>query len=502
LQPWEAETLHRAAPLLIATLVVLALGPLLLKLSIAQFVWLDATVWRVLRFTVMQAALSTVLSVVPGLLAARVLVSSQFAGKRLLMSLLGVPQAMPAIVAVIAITGLFGTNGMFGGLFPLYGLSGILIAHVFFNLPLAMRLFVQTYDAIPEESLRLGQQLALSPLTHFKLVEWPQLRATFFNTVFLIFMLCAASFIIVLTLGGGPHATTLEVAIYQALRLDFDLARAMSLATLQIALSVALLLALRKFAVVESSMPALRLGRTVALPSSPLATGLGWTLLAAALLLVVPILARIVINGAGGLQMSSPLIAATFTSFAIGSLAAAIALTLAYGLALMRHHGLASGFAAAGLVVPPALLATGWFILTLPFAPGTATLAALIVILNALVSLPFAYGVLAPAMARHRAQSTQLTQSLNIFGLNRFRIIDWPALRGTFAQAALIAFVMSLGDLAALLLLGNQGIMTLPGLIHSQMGRYQFDAAAGTALWLALLCFMITGLAERIRERT
>jgi thiamine transport system permease protein len=486
--------------LLIATLVALALGPLLFKLSAVQFVWPDASVWRVMRFTIMQAALSTVLSVVPGMFAARALVSSRFVGKRLLMALLGVPQAMPAIVAVLAITGLFGANGAFGGLFSLYGLGGILIAHVFFNLPLAMRLFVQAYGAIPEESLRLGQQLALSPLTHFKFVEWPQLRATFFNAVFLIFMLCAASFVIVLTLGGGPQATTLEVAIYQALRLDFDLVRAVSLAGLQLALSIALLVALRKFAAVENSLPTLRLGRTIALPSSPLATGLGWTLLAAATLLVVPILARIVVNGAGGFQLSSALIAATFTSFAIGAVAAAIALTLAYGLALMRHHGLTSGIAAAGLVVPPALLATGWFILTLPFAPGPATLAVMIIVLNALVSLPFAFGVLAPAMARHRAQSNQLTQSLNISGWNRFRIIDWPALRSTFAQAALIAFVMSLGDLAALLLLGNQGIMTLPGLIHAQMGRYQFDAAAGTALWLALLCLVITGLAERMRK--
>ena len=42
-------------------------------------------------------------------------------------------------------------------------------------------------------------------------------------------MLCVTSFTIVLTLGGGPAATTLEVAIYQALRFDFDPARAVAL---------------------------------------------------------------------------------------------------------------------------------------------------------------------------------------------------------------------------------------------------------------------------------
>ena len=52
-------------------------------------------------------------------------------------------------------------------------------------------------------------------------------------------MLCVTSFTIVLTLGGGPAATTLEVAIYQALRFDFDPARAVALTLAQIALTVA-----------------------------------------------------------------------------------------------------------------------------------------------------------------------------------------------------------------------------------------------------------------------
>ena len=49
-----------------------------------------------------------------------------------------------------------------------------------------------------------------------------------------IFMLCFASFAVVLTLGGGPWATTIDVAIYQALRLEFDIARAVTLAGVQL----------------------------------------------------------------------------------------------------------------------------------------------------------------------------------------------------------------------------------------------------------------------------
>ena len=65
------------------------------------------------------------------------------------------------------------------------------------------------------------------------------MRAALPGVAGLVFMLCVTSFTIVLTLGGGPAATTLEVAIYQALRFDFDPARAVALTSGQIALTVA-----------------------------------------------------------------------------------------------------------------------------------------------------------------------------------------------------------------------------------------------------------------------
>ena len=68
-----------------------------------------------------------------------------------------------------------------------------------------------------------------------------------------------------------------------------------------------------------------------------------------------------------------------------------------------------------------------------------------------------------------------------------------PALR----QAGLLAFVMSLGDLTAVTLLGSQGLVTLPALIHQQMGNYRSTAASGTALLLALSCYGLALVAQR-----
>lgn len=58
----------------------------------------------------------------------------------------------------------------------------------------------------------------------------------------LFFMLCFASFATVLSLGGGPQATTIELAIYQALSYDYDPARAAMLALIQMVCCLGLVL--------------------------------------------------------------------------------------------------------------------------------------------------------------------------------------------------------------------------------------------------------------------
>ena len=62
------------------------------------------------------------------------------------------------------------------------------------------------------------------------------LREVVPGALLVIFLICTTSFAVALTLGGGPRATTLEVAVYQALRFDFDLGRAVTLALVQLLL--------------------------------------------------------------------------------------------------------------------------------------------------------------------------------------------------------------------------------------------------------------------------
>src|SRR5690606_24335501 len=117
--------------------------------------------------------------------------------------------------------------------FSPYGLQGILLAHVFFNMPMATRLVLQALENIPGEQRQIAAQLGMRGVSFFRFVEWPWLRRQIPPVAALIFMLCFASFATVLSLGGGPQATTIELAIYQALSFDYDPGRAAILAMVQ-----------------------------------------------------------------------------------------------------------------------------------------------------------------------------------------------------------------------------------------------------------------------------
>ncbi len=98
---------------------------------------------------------------------------------------------------------------------------------------MASRLLLQSLEQIPGEQRQLAAQLGMRGWSFFRFVEWPWLRRQIPAVAALIFMLCFASFATVLSLGGGPQATTIELAIYQALSFDFDPARAAMLALIQ-----------------------------------------------------------------------------------------------------------------------------------------------------------------------------------------------------------------------------------------------------------------------------
>jgi thiamine transport system permease protein len=455
----------------------------------------DAYLWRIVRFTALQAGLSAAISLIFGLVVALALAHSRFWGRTLLLRLYALPMALPAITVVLGIVEVYGRSGWLG--LNIYGLSGILLAHVFFNMPLAARLLLQRLEAIPPENWRLAAELGFGPLSRFRFVEWPALRAALGGTFALIFLLCAASFAVVLTLGGGPQATTLEVAIYQALRFDFDPARATTLAIVQLVLSGLLAaLAWRAAQAMEAAPPL----RTLAVPPNELGLigniGLGAVILIAVLFVGAPVFA-ILLGGIAGDFEWNAIIHALTTSLLIAISAAGLCLFLAWHLSRPGFGSITGVAANLGLIVPPAVLATGWFLAALGLGISRSAAAFLVIAMNALMALPFAVGTLAPARAQAALQHDRLCDGLSLSGWTRFRLVDFAVLRKPLGLAVGLSFAASLGDLTAVTFFGSQDLITLPALIYAQMGSYRTEAAAATALVLSLFSLAAITLAER-----
>ena len=463
--------------------------------------------WAALRFTLLQSLLSATVSVALALPAARALARRRFPGRDLAVSLLGAPFLLPAIVVVFGVVAIWGRAGLVSqglgavGLAPLsiYGLPGVVLAHVFFNLPLATRLILQGWGTIPPEQFRLAAQLGFGPRDVFRRIELPMLRGVLPGAFILVFLLCMTSFAVALTLGGGPRATTVELAIYQAVRFDFDLARAARLALMQFALCGAVALVAMRVRAEAGFGGGLR---TVARRWDAQDAGRrgldAGVFGALALFLGLPVGAILL----GGIRGLAELPAATWPaaarSLGVALASAALAMVLALPLALLidaaRARGRGRGLETLALLAfaaSPFVMGTGLFILIHPVADPFAVALPLTATVNAVMAMPFALRALLPAVAEVRLRDGRLADSLGLHGLIRFRLVAWPRLRAPAGFAAGLAAALSMGDLGVIALFAPPEVVTLPLLMERLMGAYRMQAAAGVALVLVLLTFAL-----------
>ncbi|TPN17590.1 thiamine/thiamine pyrophosphate ABC transporter, permease protein [Mesorhizobium sp. B2-1-3] len=479
----------------------------------------DPYLLRVVRFTLWQAALSTLLSVAPALFVARALSRHpHFPGRGFILQLFALPLALPAIVAALGILALYGRAGYFAGFLGavggynwpgIYGLSGILVAHVFFNLPLATRLFLEALQTIQADQWRLASQLGMGAAPAFRLIEWPTLRAALPGVAGLVFMLCITSFTIVLTLGGGPGATTLEVGIYQALRFDFDPARAVALTLLQIALTFVVVLALTRLGANTTGDANLPVAPRRYVSAGRTETALNAALVVLALLFVAGPMTATLMSGLGAdlgrLAGEAAVRQATLTSAVLAFLSALLSVALSLSLTMARRvlalkrrsgprtvleHATDTG-AGFVLVVPPIVIGSGWFLLLRHFGDVFAIAPVMVVTVNAVMAMPFAIRAIRPAYDAASERHERLCALLGIAGWARLRLVDWPSLRRPLATAFAFAMALSLGDLGVIALFGSDSVQTLPYLLLARMGSYRTEDAAGLALLLGLVCLAL-----------
>ena len=182
------------------------------------------TIW----FTIWQATLSTLLTVIVALPGAYVLYRKSFVGQKLVRALITIPFVLPSIVVAVGFTVFRSAHEFYEGLgfeFLSNPIYWIIAAHVFVNYSIAVKTIGGVW-ALQDKDVESAAELdGAGRFRTFSTISIPQLVPAMVSAASLIFLFSATSFGIVLVLGGG-QVSTIETLVYFAAtqRLDLELA--------------------------------------------------------------------------------------------------------------------------------------------------------------------------------------------------------------------------------------------------------------------------------------
>ena len=479
-------------------------------------VFTDPYIHRILAFSLQQAALSATGSVLLALPVARaVYYLPKLWGKHAFLALCLLCFVLPSLILITGLVALLGGAGYLspylGESWNLYGLQGILLAHLFLNLPFAIRAFYLQLQAIPASSWLLARQLKLSSWQLVAWLEWPQLRGRLFTVWIFVFVLCFNSFAVVLSLGGGPQSTTLEVAIYQALKYDFNIPEALSLAWLQLLIAGSLFLLMTRFS--TSSWLSADTAGAQFLPSpntkSRILHGLvyllAWFMFLLPLAALIPSLLQINLERLAQLQILQPLL----TSLVLGVIAAVLsvlfALLLLSPIRLARLAGKAKQqwlldvLANHSLIIPAMVVSVGLYVWLLTHLDVDQWGIIFVILINTLILVPFAIQQLKSRLFQFDDQYQRLAQQLKLNSLAYWQVL-LPWLNRDLQAAFVLALLLAMGDVAVFSIFASDEWVSLPWLIYSYAGSYRIVEASVLSFLFLLICGFLVFWLEQIKK--
>ena len=435
----------------------------------------DSKIYGLLKFTIYQAFLSTVLSLFVGLLLAWALShQSKFKGRSILIALFSSSLVLPTLIVVFGIIGIFGRHGLINELSLyffdtsfgtyLYGLGGILLAHVYLNASFALRSLLHSFEAIPKEKYKLAKSLNFSVLKCFYYVEYPALKSSLLSIASTIFLLCFTSFAVVLLLGGNPSYNTLEVAIYEAVKLDFDIETALKLALIQLSISAVLVVLSSSFKINVSNIKTN--SNLILWKSSKTIQAIQWFIIALFAIFFLTPLIVIFLDGLSAnftkIFSDKIFIKAFLTSITLATISSIITVIAAILLSnTRRNFSLDTRLASKAfskifnllvafsgniyLAIPSLVLGLGFFMMYQKY-DGSLILWSTFALItaNVLMSLPFALAVIAPAMQKTAKRYDKLSFSLGLSSFQRYKEVELPYLKSSIAYVFALSFCFSL----------------------------------------------------------
>ncbi|HEX5561701.1 MAG TPA: iron ABC transporter permease [Nocardioidaceae bacterium] len=486
-------------------------------------------VHRVLWFTLWSSGVATLVTVVLGLPVTFVLHRLRLPGRRVLRAFVLMPFVMPTVVVGVAFRTLLASSGPLGMLHLDGTPAAIVAAMVFFNLAVVVRTVGALWEGLDRRREEAAAVLGASPAQVFRTVTLPALMPGIVAAASVVFLFCATSFGVVLTLGGLRYATV-ETEIYLLTTQLLDLRAAAALSVLQLLVVSVLLYAAQRSRSGREQALGRAAARDAARPPRRRDAGLLAVTAVVLALVAAPIVALVVrslhVDGSWSLgnyrslgavgsgdAALVPVTAALANSWRVAVDATLLAMLLGVLVALAvsrrpRAHAVrrAVGLLDAVFMLPLGVSAVtlGFgFLITLDRPPLDLRGSVLLVpIAQALVALPLVVRTLAPALRSVDPRQRQAAATLGASPARVLLTVDLPLMWRPLLAATGFAFAVSLGEFGATSFLARPDRPTLPVLIYQLISRpdpSSFGTALAASVVLGLLTVAVMGLVERLR---
>lgn len=494
-----------------------------------------------LWFTLWQAALSTLLTLIIGLPVAYVFARYKFTGKRALRLLVTLPFILPTVVVAAGYNALMGPRGWLNlalmnvfqldspPIMLLNTVGAILLAHVFYNTSVVVRVVGSAWSQLEAKLSQAGAVLGASPIQVMFNVTLPLLKPSILAAVLMVFLFDFTSFGVILLL-GGPGFSTLETEIYTQTLTMLNLRMAGILSIIQLGCTLVVMVLYTRVnsrralwlkpGLGSEPKSGMHLREKIWIAATGIFLGL-YFLTPLASLVIRSFIAYDPISSTGQFTLRNytqlfinqrqsyfyvPPIQAAINSLVFGGITVLISLVLGTSMSyaqtnLPRLRKWIDNLVMLPLGASAVTLGLG-FLLTFNKPPfDVATFPVLIPIAHSLIAFPFVLRAVQPVLS---SIPRQLKDAAATLGASPWKVwwqVEVPIVSRAMLVGGIYAFAISLGEFGATSFLARADLPTLPVAIYrflSQPGDLNYGQALAMATLLMLVCAAAISVIERI----
>jgi len=529
-------------------LFVVPLSQIIAGASIAELleVIMDVRIQRIVTNTFIQAALSSIISLLLATPVAYLFAKYTFPGATLVRALFLVPFFTPAFAFAEALFILFDPQGVINRflmhLFSLqtapisllYSMNAVVLAHVFYYTPLATILLEGGFSALDQNLIDASHICGASDLKTFRRIVAHQLAPALAAALALVFVFSFLTFSTPLLVGGNFYTTEVEIYYYWSKLGGWTKARTLSL--LQLAFNMVFVTLV--FWGRERVFRTKTAGETAQLRKERFSLGLlnsrsGIILilsLVIVLLEVLPVYAIIVssfggesldliprtltlsnfrelfqYDFGGGISFLNSMTLSVLIATFVSLVTVFAALTTAYGLV---HSGDRGRSALGAITSMPLAVSSTAMALALYASYGVPPFSLygrweLIALAHMLYAFPLTTRIIESALVKVNPDLVDASLTLGASRVYTFFAVEVPIIGKNLFAASLVAFSSSLSEFTFSYIFSVAGIQTMPVLVTRLLDRtlpLLGVASAGTSIILALIFLAVTASAVLARK--